>query len=113
MIRALIVVVLNVFLVGLSGCSVFEKQAAADTPAAVDRTAYYLCGGCHGPENIRVETMTPNLFGQKKGYLAAKLRDYRDKQRVNPFMNGIAEGLSDHDIDNLAAYFSSSGSTSK
>ena len=57
--------------------------------------------------------MTPNLFGQKRGYLAVKLRDYRDKQRVNPFMNGIAEGLNDQDIENLAAYFSSYGGTSK
>jgi len=113
MIRFLIVALLTVSLVGFSGCSLFEKQAAADTPAAAERTAYYLCGGCHGPANIRVETMTPNLFGQKRGYLAVKLRDYRDKQRVNPFMNGIAEGLNDQDIENLAAYFSSYGGTSK
>lgn len=91
----------------LAGCSFLVKKPAVDTPAAaVEETAYTLCGGCHGPVNVRVNFMAPNIIGQKKAYLAATLHDYRDKKRIAPFMNGVAENLTDQDIDNLSTYFS-------
>lgn len=93
----------------LSGCSIFEKENAADTMAATEQTAYYTCDGCHGPNNIRVESMSPKIIGQKKVYLAAKLRDFRDMKRINPYMNGVVAKLTDQDIDNLAAYYSNYG----
>jgi cytochrome c553 len=52
--------------------------------------------------------MTPNIIGQKNGYLAATLRDYRDKKRIEPLMNGVIANMSDQEIDSLAAYFSNS-----
>jgi len=104
---------LCLFVTGLSGCSVFDKKPMADTPATAEKTAYLLCGGCHGPVNVRVDFMAPNIIGQKKGYLAAKLRDYRDKNRIEPFMNGISANLSDLDIENLAAYYSNHLSENK
>jgi cytochrome c553 len=113
MFRALIICVLSVFSFVLSGCSVFEKNTAAATPAAAEQTAYYTCGGCHGPENVRVEFMSPKIIGQKKGYLVAQLRDFRDNKRINPYMNGVAAGLTDEDIVNLAAYYSSYGQDKK
>lgn len=88
--------------VSLSGCSVFSKKSE---PEKVASTAYYMCSGCHGTQNVRVNLMTPNIIGQKKGYLVATLRDYRDKTRIEPFMNGVVANMSDQEIDGLAAYY--------
>lgn len=99
----LIISAISVFVLCLSGCSVFETKPAAE------RTAYLTCGGCHGPKNVRASFMSPNIIGQKKGYLAAKLRDFRDMKRIHPFMNGVVEQLTDQDIVNLAAYYSNYG----
>ncbi|MCK9395200.1 MAG: hypothetical protein M0Q44_06400 [Methylobacter sp.] len=113
LLRALLIYGLGVSALYLPGCSVLEKKHAADTPAATEQTAYYTCGGCHGPKNVRVEFMTPNIIGQKKGYLAAKLRDFRDEKRLNPYMNGVTADLTDQDIANLAAYYSNYGQSKK
>jgi cytochrome c553 len=107
LLRALIAFGLGVFALGLSGCSILEKKPAADTLAMAGETAYYTCDGCHGEKNVRVEFMSPKIIGQKKVYLAAKLRDFRDKKRINPYMNGVVAELTDKDIDNLAVYYSS------
>jgi cytochrome c553 len=100
---------LSVLMLSLSGCSIFANRPAADTAAATERTAYLTCGGCHGPKNVRVSFMSPNILGQKKGYLAEKLRDFRDMKRVHPAMNGVVEKLTDQDIVNLAAYYANYG----
>ena len=109
LLRPFIVWGFSVFALCLSGCSIFEKKPAADTLAAAEQTAYYTCDGCHGPKNIRVEFMSPKIIGQKEAYLAAKLRDFRDMKRINPYMNGVVAGLTDQDIDNLAAHYSNKG----
>jgi len=113
MLRPLIVNGLMVFILWLPGCSIFEKKPAADTFAATEKTAYYTCDGCHGPKNVRVDFMSPKIIGQKKVYLAAKIRDFRDMKRINPYMNGVVAGLTDQDIDNLAAYYSNYGQGKK
>ena len=47
-----------------------------------------------------------NLAGQKEAYLAAQIKAFRDGTRQNPMMSPMAQGLSDADIANLAAYLS-------
>ncbi len=113
MYRSLIICGLSVCALWLHGCSIIENKPAADTSAATEHTAYYTCDGCHGPKNVRVEFMSPKIIGQKKVYLAAKLRDFRDMKRINPYMNGVVAGLTDQDIENLAAYYSSYGQGKK
>ena len=91
----------------LPACTLFERPPAADTPEAAARTAYLLCDGCHGARDIRVNTMASKLIGQKQGYLAAKLKDYRSGARSHPWMDGVTHDLTDQDIAHLAAYYSS------
>ena len=113
MLRILMVNGLIVFTLCLPGCSIIKKQSAASTPAAAAQTAYYTCDGCHGSKNVRVEAMSPKIIGQKKVYLAAKLRNFRDMKRINPYMNGVVAELTDQDIDNLAAHYSNYGQGKK
>jgi cytochrome c553 len=65
------------------------------------------CAGCHGANGVSVNPVWPSLAGQKKDYLAASLKAYRDGVRKNDLMSGMAKSLSDADVDALASYFSS------
>ncbi len=113
MLRAFITCGAAAIVLLLSGCAMLENKPQGSNPSAAAETAYYTCGGCHGPEGVRVEYMSPNIIGQKKGYLAAKLRDFRDSKRINPYMNGVVSGLSDQEINDLAAYYSTNGQSKK
>jgi len=102
------------FVLMFQGCSALKDQPESDTlAAAAARSAYYTCDGCHGPENIRVEFMSPKIIGQKQSYLVAKLRDFRDGKRQNPFMNGVVAQMDDQEINALAAYYSHYGQNRK
>ena len=65
------------------------------------------CKACHGEKGISVGPEFPNLAGQNPDYLAVALRHYKNGKRKNPIMQPQAANLSDKDILDLAAYFSS------
>ena len=75
--------------------------------AAAGKAKAQLCAGCHGADGISTQPIFPNLKGQKEEYLKISLKAFKDGSRKNGTMNGMASTLSDADIDNLAAYFSS------
>lgn len=63
------------------------------------------CIACHGEDGNSPDPQYPKLAGQHADYMARMLRRYRDTDIQNPIMNGIASGLSDEDIWDLAAYY--------
>tara|TARA_R110000782_G_scaffold20274_1_gene54929 strand:- start:1642 stop:1947 length:306 start_codon:yes stop_codon:yes gene_type:complete len=79
--------------------------AAGDIGAGKNKAM--ACAGCHGANGISNNDMWPNLAGQKAGYTAKQLRDFREGNRTDPVMSGMAKPLSDQDILDLAAYFAS------
>ena len=78
---------------------------AADAAAGKAKTA--TCAGCHGPKGVSMIPTNPNLAGQHEAYLNAQLKAFRAGTRTNPTMNAMAKALSDADIANIAAYYSS------
>jgi cytochrome c553 len=64
------------------------------------------CVACHGETGVSPAGQWPNLAGQYKSYIERSLKAYRSGERQNAIMAGIASGLSDDDIDDLADYFS-------
>jgi cytochrome c553 len=72
-----------------------------------------MCIGCHGikgyqasfPEVYRV----PMISGQSADYIAAALGAYKSGDRKHPTMRGIADSLTDQDIKDIAAYYSTNG----
>jgi cytochrome c553 len=64
------------------------------------------CAACHGQGGISPGPATPNLAGQKAGYLAAQLAAFKSKDRKNDLMAAIAAQLSDADMKSLAQYWS-------
>ncbi|NIP72693.1 MAG: cytochrome c [Gammaproteobacteria bacterium] len=80
-------------------------QAAGDVEAGKAKSG--TCAGCHGPAGISNNPLWPNLAGQKEQYLAKQMKAFRDGGRTDPVMSPMAKPLSDEDIANLAAYYSS------
>lgn len=94
--------------------SSFSLQVTEDTPiegnvaAGKSKMQQVGCAACHGAEGKKPQAPNfPRLAGQYQDYLIRALKAYRSKDRQQAIMNGIAAGLSDDDITNLAAYFAS------
>jgi len=75
--------------------------------AAAGKAKAATCGGCHGANGISAVPNYPNLAGQKEAYLVKQLKAFKSKTRTDPTMNAMAAPLSDADIANVSAYFSS------
>lgn len=76
----------------------------------IEKAGATVCAGCHGMDGKSVVPGFPNLAGQDLTYLKNQLKNFRDKTRTggqSAIMVGMAAGLSDEDINNLAMYFSS------
>ncbi|MEM7540719.1 MAG: cytochrome c [Pseudomonadota bacterium] len=68
------------------------------------------CTGCHAVEgyfNVYPSYRVPKLGGQNAAYVESALKQYRDGGRKHPTMHANAWNLSDADIADIAAYFSS------
>ncbi|MFT6193428.1 MAG: cytochrome c553 [Cognaticolwellia sp.] len=75
--------------------------------AAVGKAKSAMCSACHGAAGISAIPMYPNLAGQKEAYLAQQLKNFRSGQRKNAVMGPMSMALSDDDIANISAYYSS------
>jgi cytochrome c553 len=86
-------------------------EAAPAGDAAAGRAKASMCQGCHGidmyktafPEVYHV----PRIGRQHAAYIVKALHAYQSGERTHPTMRGIAAGLTDKDMADLAAYYSS------
>jgi len=91
-------------------CAFLASPAAAQGNAERGAKLAYTCQGCHGIEGYRnayPSYRVPKLGGQKAAYLVAALQGYRDGSREHPTMQAQASSMSDEEMQDLAAYFSS------
>jgi cytochrome c553 len=65
------------------------------------------CERCHGPNGNSTNPRLPALAGQHVEYLTKVLNAYRTGARKSSEMAAMSGGLTENDIDNLAAYFAS------
>lgn len=70
-----------------------------------------VCAACHGADGNSSVPTNPKLAGQYESYLIQALSEYRSGARKNAIMAGFAAELSDQEIKDLAAYFSSQDSS--
>ncbi len=75
--------------------------------AAAGEAKAKTCIVCHGRYGYSSAPNAPHLANQPEIYLTAQLRAFRAGTRQHQVMSVIAKGLSDEDIDDLAAWFSS------
>lgn len=87
---------LAVLLLGVGAVQASEAPAVAAS-----------CVACHGERGAApILPSYPVIAGQYEDYLVHSLETYRSGARKNAIMAGIAGGLSDRDIRDLARYFS-------
>jgi cytochrome c553 len=65
------------------------------------------CQACHGQAGMSVSPDFPNLAGQNADYIVHVLKHYKNGKRKNPIMQAQVANLSEKDMLDLAAYFSS------
>ncbi len=63
------------------------------------------CAICHGTNGTNAGGM-PNVAGQPKEALARHLRDFRDGKRPATIMHQISKGLTEEQIEAVAAFWS-------
>ncbi|TAH45849.1 MAG: cytochrome c [Gammaproteobacteria bacterium] len=96
-------------LLALCGFAISSTSVLARGPANPEAAKKLAepCQACHGANGVATAPIYPHLAGQYADYLARALHEYRDGGRNNPIMAVYVEKLSDQDIAELAAYFSS------
>ena len=86
--------------------AILPASAASGDPE-VGRKKSAPCAACHGANGVSPSPDFPNLAGQHPDYLEAALRHYKNGKRKNPIMQGQVASLTNKDMLDLAAYFSS------
>ena len=98
-----------------ASCAMAGQALAADAAPVGDAKAAHaktsMCIGCHGipgykssfPEVYHV----PMIAGQNAEYIVAALKEYASGARTFPTMEAIAQSLTEQDMADLAAYYSS------
>ena len=82
--------------------------AAGD--AAAGKAKSTICATCHGADGIAIAPIYPNLKGQQEAYIVSSIKAYKSGKRqggMSAIMAPQATALSEADIADLAAYYSS------
>lgn len=89
--------------------SVFALAAnvSADGNATAGQIKAATCIACHGADGNSGSPQFPKLAGQNAGYLARELGRFKSGERKNPIMAGMAASLSEQNMQDVAAWFSS------
>jgi len=64
-----------------------------------------VCAACHGPDGNSPAGQYPSLAGQGEPYLIKQLEAFKSGDRENAIMQGQAAGLSEQDMQDLAAFY--------
>ncbi|HTT11962.1 MAG TPA: c-type cytochrome [Burkholderiaceae bacterium] len=100
-------------------CAVVPLASAQQAPAPVgnpDAAKPYIsmCTGCHTIPGYQASFPrvyhVPKIGGQSAKYIEAALEEYKKGERNHPTMKVIAQGLSDQQIADIAAYYAARGS---
>jgi cytochrome c553 len=96
---------LGIWLITGGLCAAAPAWARGDAAAGAQK-AQEVCATCHGVDGNSANPIYPRLAGQYPDYLVKALKDYKAGARKNPIMSGFVAGLSQRDMENLAAHFS-------
>lgn len=92
---------------------------AVEGDAEAGKTKSVPCAACHGVDGNASLSIYPKIAGQHAGYIYKQLKELKlgmtsggKDGRYDPVMSAMAAPLSDQDMKDLAAYFSSQTMTS-
>ena len=86
-----------------------EPAAPAVKADLVKGEATYtaICASCHGADGNSGAPAYPKLAQQHPDYLVKQLQEFKSGKRANAIMSGMAAGMSDADMKNVAAWLGS------
>jgi cytochrome c553 len=97
----------------LGGALVAGTASAQEGSAEAGRAKSATCAACHGVDGNSVTPDWPSLAGQHASYIARQIRAFKNGERTDVTMKPFADLLSDQDILDIAAYFSTQKPTPK
>ena len=97
-----VIVVLAAAFVGL-----IPNLLLAQGDAAAGQAKSALCGSCHGADGNSPLAMNPKLAGQSARYMVKQLQDFKSGARAGAIMASMVLSLSDQDMEDIAAWYSS------
>ena len=86
---------------------VISLQAVAEGDATAGQAKSAICAACHGADGNSAVPNWPKLAGQHTAYLERQTALIKSGDRSVPEMMGIVAGMSEQDLRDIAAYFSS------
>ena len=92
------------FIVSFGMLISFQSAWGEGDPDAGARKAL-ACAGCHGQNGNSINPQCPKLAGQHPQYTLNQLLDFKSGERSSPQMSPMAAGLSDQDMEDIAAYY--------
>ncbi|MBI3371887.1 MAG: c-type cytochrome [Betaproteobacteria bacterium] len=87
-----------------ASCKAAGSKSSAQL-ASAGKAKAAACASCHGAEGVSGNPAWPSLAGLQEAYLVNALKAYQSGARRNPMMAGLAKGLSEAEIGQLAAYY--------
>jgi len=96
-------VIVSVALLAILAC----QSAVAQGNAAAGQSKSAMCSACHGTDGNSVVAQWPKLAGQHQDYLTRQIKLVQSNARAVPEMAPMVAGLSEEDINDLAAYYAS------
>lgn len=79
----------------------------AEGSVAAGKARSASCAACHGMDGNSPNPLWPKLADQSPEYIVKQLKDFKSGARKDQLMSGQAAGLSDKDMEDLAAYYAS------
>jgi cytochrome c553 len=89
----------------LSALCGLAAQAWAEGSVEEGQTKATACTACHGDKGNSVNPLWPTIAGQHTTYIIKQLKAFKSGTRTDPLMSPMAVGLSEDDIEDLAAFF--------
>jgi cytochrome c553 len=74
---------------------------------AAGKSKAVMCAACHGADGNSPSDMFPKLAGQGEAYLVKQLTEFKSGVRSNAVMASMVAALSEQDMADIAAYYSS------
>jgi len=102
---------MNKLLVALVAVLSFSSFVQAQGNIEAGKLKSATCAACHGGDGNSPSDLYPKLAGQHAPYLEKQLQQFKNGERADPIMMGMAAALSTEDMQDLAAYYSSQTTT--
>jgi cytochrome c553 len=100
--KKLVIAVLTAAILGL-----IPNLLLAEGDAAAGQVKSALCGSCHGVDGNSLMAMNPKLAGQSVRYMVKQLQEFKSGARESAIMASMVLSLSDQDMEDIAAWYSS------